>query len=100
VSPELITAIAAAATAIVTLLASIAILAWWLAKQFQYNRHTFYGTMKQMEVVFIDKLDEHEQRDAHRFEAVNKRIDELRDDLWEIRVRNAERDGAPKPPRP
>lgn len=61
-------------------------LAWWLSGQFSEIRHLVYEQMSRVEQSILNKLEYHEKHDDSRF------ID-IRNDLWDIRVRNAARDG-------
>jgi hypothetical protein len=53
-------------------------LAWWLNGHFNNLRKDFIALGKEI----IDKLEYHERHD-------DKRFAEIRDDIWDIRVRNA-----------
>ncbi len=57
-------------------------LAWWLAKKFEDYRALLNSKINNV----LDKLEEHEQLDIKRFQ-------DIRDDIWLMRVRNAARDG-------
>lgn len=62
-----------------TVAASSAMLAWFISKQFSDNRRIFYKVMSQ-----------HNKEDDDRFEM-------LKDDIWAIRIRNAQIDGTVPP---
>jgi len=61
-------------------------LAWWLSGHFTNIRKDFYALGKEI----LDKLEYHERHDDTRFS-------QIRDDIWDIRVRNAAFDGTIKP---
>ena len=69
-----------------SILVSVGLLAWWLGSQFSGVRKLVYEKIEQIQKVFSDKLDSHERLDDTRFNSVTN-------DLWEIRVRNAAKDG-------
>lgn len=75
---------------IMSLIAAIAgsvwSLAWWLNGHFNNLRKDFMALTKEI----LDKLEYHERHDDTRF-------GQLRDDIWDIRVRNAAADGITKP---
>jgi hypothetical protein len=58
----------------------------WLSKQFSSLRELIYKQTKAIEENFFSKLEYHERHDDNRF------ID-LRNELWELRLRNAEIQG-------
>ena len=70
-------------------LASVWSLSWWLSNQFTALRNLLYTTVKKSEENIIAKLEYHEKHDDQRFSSVDERFSSLKDDLWEIRVRNA-----------
>jgi hypothetical protein len=59
---------------------------WWLALQFSSLRTLVYSQIKEVRDTIIAKLEYHEKHD-------DKRFDNIRNDIWDIRVRNAARDG-------
>ena len=61
-------------------------LAWWLSGQFSEIRALVYHQMTKVEENILDKLEYHEKHDDARFLGI-------RNDLWDIRVRNAAKDG-------
>lgn len=63
-------------------------LAWWLNGHFNNIRKDFSSIAKEI----VSKLEYHERHDDVRFS-------QLRDDIWDIRVRNAAFDGTVPPPR-
>lgn len=70
------------ASIVAGVVATVATMTWFLAGQF--NKMRLYT-----EVMFekiMNKLEYHERHDDQRF-------GELRDDIWEIRLRNAAKDG-------
>ncbi len=69
--------------------ASVWSLAWWLNGHFTNIRKDVYLLGKEI----LDKLEYHERHDDTRFS-------QIRDDIWDIRVRNAATDGMIKPIKP
>lgn len=61
-------------------------LAWWLSGQFSEIRAFVYEQTNRIEQTILKKLEYHEQHDDKRFGGI-------RNDLWDIRVRNAAKDG-------
>lgn len=61
-------------------------LAWWLSGQFSEVRNLVYQQMMRVEQSILSKLEYHEKHDDSRF-------NDIRNDLWDIRVRNASKDG-------
>lgn len=61
---------------------------WWLSKQFAQTRQLVWDRGNILQAGIEAKLEYHEQHDDSRFAA-------LHNDLWDIRVRNAARDGLP-----
>lgn len=60
--------------------------AWWLSKQFSATRTLIYDKIDTLEANIVAKLEYHERNDDDRFK-------EIRNDITDIRVRNAARDG-------
>lgn len=63
-------------------------LAWWLSGQFSEIRSFVYAQTNRIEQAILNKLEYHEKHDDSRFNGIHN-------DLWDIRVRNAARDGLP-----
>lgn len=61
-------------------------LAWWLSGQFSEIRSFVYSQTTRIEQTILNKLEYHEKHDDTRFQGI-------RNDLWDIRVRNAAKDG-------
>lgn len=59
-----------------TILGAVWSLAWWLSGHFSAIRKDFYALGKEI----LDKLEYHERHDDQRFS-------QIRDDIWDIRVR-------------
>lgn len=59
---------------------------WYLQGQFNSTKNFVLVKTDQLQKAILDKLEYHERHDDQRFSSV-------RDDLWEIRVRNAAIDG-------
>ena len=66
--------------------------AWWLSKQFSQTRSLIWTKGEELQKHLEAKLEYHELHDDQRFLAVSN-------DLWALRVRNAERDGVNLAPR-
>ncbi len=79
--------------AIGALVAATATLVWFIADQFKKNRAEFWKGIAALHNTITAKLDDHEKKDDRRFERVT-------DQIWNIELRNAHRDGEPPPPRP
>lgn len=71
-----------------SIFAAVWSLAWWLNGHFTNIRKDVYSLGKEI----LDKLEYHERHDDSRFS-------QIRDDIWDIRVRNAAADGIIKPNR-
>lgn len=69
-----------------TIFAAVWSLAWWLNGHFNNIRKDVYALGKEI----LDKLEYHERHDDQRFS-------QIRDDIWDIRVRNAAADGILSP---
>lgn len=59
---------------------TIAILTWWLSRQFNVQNENFSKKIDYLYDKIISKLDYHEKHDDKRFEQVNNNI-------WELRLR-------------
>lgn len=64
-------------------------LAWWLSGQFTAIRNLVYSTSEKTREMLLEKLEYHERHDDTRFT-------NIRNDIWDIRVRNAAKDGVVK----
>lgn len=73
---------------IATTIATALYLSWWLSKQFSIVRQLVYTSTEKLQQVFLNKLEYHERHDDQRFQ-------EVHNDLWTIRIRNAAKDGIP-----
>lgn len=71
---------------IFTIVSAVASLTWWLSGQFNSVRHIVFERIGLVEKTILDKLEYHEKHDDSRFAGI-------RNDLWDIRVRNAAKDG-------
>ena len=76
-----------------TTIGAVGTLAWWLSVQLNKIKDLVYIQIKetsikidQMERILMEKLEYHERHD-------DKRFGNIRDSLWEIRLRNAASDG-------
>lgn len=61
-------------------------LAWWLSSKFAEILNFVYAQTTRIEQTILNKLEYHEKHDDARFGGI-------RNDLWDIRVRNAAKDG-------
>jgi len=77
---------------IFTIVSAVSSLTWWLSGQFSGIRHMVYERIGLTEKVLVDKLEYHERHDDVRFTGISN-------DLWDIRVRNAAKDGLISPTR-
>jgi len=73
---------------------TVATLAWgasqYFARQFNSIRALIDNKIEKLELNILNKLEYHEKHDDQRFASVNN-------DIWDIRVRNAARDGHTPP---
>jgi len=61
-------------------------LTWILGKEFAATRQ-----------VLMEKLDYHEAHDDERFSHVDQRFTDVHDDIWQLRVEQAKRNGDATP---
>src|SRR6266436_523406 len=66
---------------------------WWLSGQFANIRRLVYDQIDKLNHMFAEKLEYHQKHDDVRFEHVDNRLTSVRNDIWEIRVRNAAKEG-------
>lgn len=75
---------------------SVATLAWgasqYFARQFNSTRQLIDNKIEKLELNILNKLEYHEKHDDQRFA-------NLANDVWDIRIRNAARDGIAPPQR-
>jgi hypothetical protein len=64
----------------------------WINRQFSDMRNLVYSETKKLRDEIVNKIEYHERHDDSRFAQV-------REDIWEIRISNAARDGLLKPVR-
>jgi hypothetical protein len=83
--------LAVASSIIFTLLGGLTSLTWWLSNQFSMIRNLIYSKIEETKSMVLEKLEYHERHDDQRFA-------EVRNDIWDIRVRNAMVDGKLTPP--
>lgn len=67
-------------------------LGWWLSGQFSEHRKFTYTVVKEMKDEVLKKLEYHERHDDARFGQIDSRFGRLRNDIFEIRLRNAAKD--------
>lgn len=60
--------------------------AWWFSKKFNEVHDNIDNKTKELERNIVKKLEYHERHDDVRFA-------DIKNDVWDIRVRNAARDG-------
>lgn len=70
---------------ILTVVSASATLTWWLSGQFSSIRSLVFERLNLVERILVDKLEYHERHDDTRF-------GQIREDLAEIRIRNAAKD--------
>ncbi|SRR5258705_9285486 len=70
---------------ILTIVSTVAGLTWWLSGQFTVLRALMFDKIGLTEKIILEKLDYHERHDDDRFS-------QIREDLSEIRIRNAAKD--------
>lgn len=80
-----------------SIFASVWSLAWWLSGKFNQVNALIYNQIEKLNTSFMQKLDYHEKHDDTRFTDMSNRFASVRDDIWDIRVRNAAFDGTVKP---
>lgn len=69
-----------------TTIGAVGSLAWWLSAQFNNQRDMFFAKLGVMQALILDKIEYHERHDDRRFS-------EVREDVLDIRLRNAAIDG-------
>lgn len=74
-----------ALTLLLTTGSTVAVGAWWLSKQFNNSRNYLFDKLDLVQLAIVNKLEYHERHDDQRFS-------QMRDDIWQIRLRNASRD--------
>src|SRR5437762_5805937 len=70
---------------IITIVTTVAGLTWWLSGQFSIIKSLMFEKIGSTEKIILEKLDYHERHDDDRFS-------QIREDLSEIRIRNAAKD--------
>lgn len=69
----------------------------WLNRKFAEATKQFNEKIDKLEDVIVRKMEYHEQHDDSRFSEVRKlgelRFNEVKNDIWDIRIRNASKDG-------
>lgn len=73
----------------ITIFTAVWSLAWWLSGQFTDIRNLIYSQVEKINSTLSQKLDYHEKHDDTRFASMDLRLASIRDDIWDIRVRNA-----------
>ncbi|SRR6266481_1392866 len=72
-----------------TIIGTVGTLTWWLSSQFKSTRDLIYKIKEDI----LTKLEYHERHDDKRFIDSRNDLQTVRNDIWEIRVRNAALDG-------
>lgn len=72
-----------------TILSSVAGLAWWLSTQFSSNRSVFYKGLEKLETKVMEQMDKHEEKDESRYTSLGEQIKQ-------IQLRNAAQDARQK----
>lgn len=70
---------------IFTVVSAVSSLTWWLSGQFSLIRNLVFERVSMVEKAIVDKLEYHERHDDDRF-------GQIRNDLAELRIRNASKD--------
>lgn len=70
---------------IFTIVSAVSSLTWWLSKQFALVKESVFEKIGDTKQVILEKLEYHERHDDSRFS-------EIREDLSEVRIRNAAKD--------
>lgn len=78
-----------------TIFGAVWSLAWWLSGQFTAIRSLIYSTAEKTTLGIMSKLEYHEKHDDQRFIALGDQIQNVRDVMWDMRVRQAAKDGTP-----
>lgn len=66
--------------------------AWWLSKKFSETKSGLYDKIDNLEDNIVKKLEYHEKHDDDRFS-------QIRNEVWDIRIKNAAREGLNTPRR-
>ena len=94
---ELTSLITVVLTIIGILLSAGWVSATWLNRKFAEVNHMIDEKVDSLEETIVKKLEYHEQHDDARFAEMRKtsesRFNEVKNDIWDIRVRNASKDG-------
>lgn len=72
-----------------TIFAAVWSLAWWLSGEFTKMRSLIYAQIEKLGTSIFQKLNYHEKHDDQRFQSIDNRFLSLRDDMWEMKMRNA-----------
>lgn len=72
-----------------TVFAAIWSLAWWLSGQFSNLRGLIFSTAEKTSLSILSKLEYHEKHDDTRFNNVSDQISSVKNDIWEMKIRNA-----------
>jgi len=79
----------AATGVLLTIFAAIWSLAWWLSGQFSQIRDLIHTRVENVMHEFQDKLEYHEKHDDSRFDKVTSVLNNINNQIWEMRVFNA-----------
>lgn len=72
-----------------TVVGAVWSLAWWLSKKFSDVKTLVFERIEKLETALEGKLEYHEKHDDERF-------NQIRNDLWEMRLQNAIHDTSRK----
>lgn len=86
---ELSSPVVEAAGLIMTILAAVWSLAWWLSGQFTKILSLIYSTAEKTTASIMSKLEYHEQHDDTRFNQVTNQIADVKNDIWDMKLRHA-----------
>lgn len=75
---------------LLTIVGGVWSLAWWFSRKFDETKDVIYNKIDELERSIVSKLEYHERHDDQRF-------GQIKDDIWDIRIRNAARDGVLPP---
>lgn len=87
---EWMTLLGLISSSLVIIVTAVWSFAWFMAKQFSATRRLIDEKIEKLEESIVKKLEYHERHDDSRFNSLNNEI-------WQIRIRNAARDGLPPP---
>lgn len=81
------------ALGVLTTLGAVWSLAIWITRQFSNTHGLVYKEIEKLRSQLTDKIEYHERHDDARFSEIRNLVSEIRNSIWEIRLRLAARDG-------